>query len=130
MLVDDEEEVCMVLKWGLQQRGFDVDAFSDPLTALHNFRSHLYDLVLIDVRMPDIDGFELYCRIKDIQHDVKACLMTAGMDSSKEFITKHLPDNNKRVCVARKPVRIEELVLLLDSEIDSGNVATENVNRL
>jgi two-component SAPR family response regulator len=99
-----------------------VDAFSSPVTALQNFRAHFYDLVLIDVKMPEINGFEFYGHIKDIQHDVKACFMTAGMDSSEEFITKHLLGNNKRVCVARKPIRIEELVLLLNSEMDSRNV--------
>jgi DNA-binding response OmpR family regulator len=122
MVVDDEEDVCTVMKWSLQQAGFDVDAFSQPVTALEHFRPYRYDLVLIDVKMPDMDGFEFYCRIKDIQHDVKACFMTAALDSNEEFITKHLPGNNKRVCVARKPIRIQELVLLLSAEMDSAYI--------
>ena len=119
MIVDDEEDVCTVMKWSLQQAGFDVDAFSQPTTALEHFRPYRYDLILIDVKMPDMDGFEFYRRIKDIQHDVKACFMTAALDSNEEFITKHLPGNDKRICVARKPIRIQELVLLLNAEMDS-----------
>ena len=120
MVVDDEEDVCIVMKWSLQQAGFDVDAFSQPITALEHFRPYRYDLVLIDVKMPDMDGFEFYGRIKDIQHDVKACFMTAALDLNEEFITKHFPGDDKRVCVARKPIRIQELVLLLNAEMDSA----------
>jgi CheY-like chemotaxis protein len=63
--------------------------------------------------MPGMDGFQFYQRIKDIQYDVKACFMTAAIDSSKEFITKRLSGDNRRVCVARKPIAVKELLLLL-----------------
>ena len=58
--------------------------------------------------MPEMDGLEFYDRIKDMQHDVKACFMIAGSNSGEDFITKRLPGNNKRVCVARKPIRLQE----------------------
>ncbi len=122
LLVDDEEDTCTVMKWGLQQRGYDVDAFSDPLLALQNFRPYKYDLVLIDVRMPVMDGLEFYRNIKEIQHDVKVVFMTAASDSNEEFVTKRLPGDNKRVCVAIKPIRIEELVLLLTAEIEATSI--------
>ena len=121
LLVDDEEDTCTVMKWGLQQRGYDVDAFSDPLFALQNFRPYKYDLVLIDVRMPVMDGLEFYRNIKEIQHDVKVVFMTAASDSNEEFVTKRLP-GDKRVCVAIKPIRIEELVLLLTAEIEATSI--------
>ena len=122
MVVDDEEDVCTVMKWGLQQAGFDVEAFSQPITALDHFKPYKYDFVLIDIKMPDMDGFRFYGRIKDIQYDVKVCFMTAALDSDEEFITKHLPGNNKRVCVAKKPIRIQELVLLLSAQMDNAYI--------
>jgi DNA-binding response OmpR family regulator len=117
MVVDDEEDVCMVLKWGLQKAGLDVDAFTHPRTALQYFKPYRYDLVLIDLKMPDMDGLQFYQHIKDIQYDVKACFMTAA-NSNKEFVTKRLPGNNKKVCVAGKPIRIEELMLLIGDKLD------------
>ena len=71
--------------------------------------------------MPEMDGLEFYDRIKDMQHDVKACFMIAGSNSGEDFITKRLPGNNKRVCVAIKPIRLQELILLLNVELEGSN---------
>jgi two-component system, OmpR family, response regulator ChvI len=60
MVVDDEPDVTFTLQTGLEDGGFDVDAFIDPEVVLSSFKPGLYDLVLIDIMMPEMDGFALY----------------------------------------------------------------------
>lgn len=130
MVVDDEEDVCMVLKWGLQKAGLDVDAFTHPRAALQYFKPYKYDLVLIDLKMPDMNGLQFYQHVRGIQYDVKACFMTAAMDSTNEFITKRLPgDSSKRVCIAKKPIAIEELLLLLSDTDKKINAYKKDSHR-
>ena len=64
MLVDDEQDITLTFTNGLKQNGFEVDAFNDPEHALTNFKPGYYDLLLLDVRMPKIDGFELYRKLR------------------------------------------------------------------
>ena len=65
LLVDDEYDVNLVTKVVLNENGFKVDSFTDASEALENFRTGIYDLVIIDVKMPVIDGFSLYEKIKN-----------------------------------------------------------------
>ncbi|HEX5976881.1 MAG TPA: response regulator [Nitrososphaeraceae archaeon] len=60
LIVDDEPDIAQVLKMGLEQNGFAVDAYNNPLDATSNFKADLYDLLLIDIKMPKMNGFELY----------------------------------------------------------------------
>jgi two-component system, OmpR family, response regulator ChvI len=69
LLVDDEPDIIGILKVGLEDNGFKVDAFTDPELALSNFKSGVYDLLLLDVRMPKLNGFELYEQIKKIDNN-------------------------------------------------------------
>jgi two-component system, OmpR family, response regulator ChvI len=62
LVVDDEPDINLTFKTGLEAKGFIVDAFSDPVLALSDFKPGVYDLLLPDVRMPQIIGFELYER--------------------------------------------------------------------
>lgn len=78
MVVDDEPDINLALKLFLEQSGFKVDTFTDPLFALQNFRKGLYDLLILDIKMPKMHGFELYREIKKIDNKVKACFLTAG----------------------------------------------------
>lgn len=64
LIVDNEEDVCSALKMVLQQNGFKVDYFAEPILALDNFKAGTYDLLLLDIKMPDMDGFQLYQEIK------------------------------------------------------------------
>ena len=66
LLVDDEADVIEILKVGLEDNGFKVDAFTDPELALSSFKAGTYDLLLLDVRMPKMNGFELYEQIKKL----------------------------------------------------------------
>jgi CheY-like chemotaxis protein len=60
LLVDDEYDVILVTKVVLEKNGFKVDSFTDASEALENFTTGLYDLVILDVKMPEMDGFYLY----------------------------------------------------------------------
>ena len=67
MAVDDEADITFTLKKELEQSGFSLDVFNDPITALSNFKPEYYDLILLDVKMPEMNGFELYQEIKKRQ---------------------------------------------------------------
>jgi DNA-binding response OmpR family regulator len=116
MIVDDEEDITSVLRKGLERHGFRVDAFTDPLDALSSFKKDLYDLLLLDIRMPKMDGFELYKNMEKIDGRVKVCFMTAFevyYDALKELF----PDLYSSLCFVRKPFAIEEFAKRLDNEI-------------
>ena len=93
LLVDDESDVCFVLGKVLSENGFVVDSFENPTLALEKFTVHSYDLVL-DIKMPDLNGFALYREIKGFSKKVKVCFVTAGSLPSKCFIRKPI-DNEE-----------------------------------
>jgi DNA-binding response OmpR family regulator len=64
LLVDDDVDITTSLKIGLEDNGFVVDTFNDPLLALSNFKPAIYDFLLFDIRMPQLGGFDLYDKIK------------------------------------------------------------------
>ena len=61
----------------LEMNGFEIDSYNDPLLALSNFKPDLYGLALLDIRMPKMNGFELYKKIKDIDNIIQVCFITA-----------------------------------------------------
>jgi DNA-binding response OmpR family regulator len=71
LIVDDEPDVCEILKRVLEKNGFGASTFSDPLSALENFRPRSYDLLLLDIKMPEMDGLRLYQEMKNIDSSVK-----------------------------------------------------------
>ena len=112
LIVDDEPDVNLTLKMVLEENGFKVDSFTDPLLALENFKgeSGLYDMLILDIKMPDMNGFELYREIKKIDNKVKICFLTAGeMDYNqfgKELFTSALDED----CFIQKPIQNETLI--------------------
>jgi two-component system response regulator ChvI len=60
LVVDDESDLTKVSKLALEYHGFKVDSFNDPQEALTKYKPGLYDLVILDIKMPNMDGFELY----------------------------------------------------------------------
>ena len=64
MIVDNEPDIASYLKLSLEDNGFEVHSFNDPILALDNFRKRSYDLLILDIKMPKMNGFELYTKIK------------------------------------------------------------------
>ena len=78
LIVDDEPDVNLALRIVLEDNSFIVDSFNEPLRALENFKANLYDLIILDIKMPKKDGFEVYKEILKIDNRVKVCFLTAG----------------------------------------------------
>jgi DNA-binding response OmpR family regulator len=78
MVVDDEPDITMSFEPTLQNAGFIVHTYQDPLIALSKFKPSYYDLVILDIKMPKMSGFELYAEIQKIDNKLKVCFITAG----------------------------------------------------
>jgi len=114
LVVDDEPDINLTFKTGLEANGFIVDAFSDPVLALSNFKHGVYDLLLLDVRMPQINGFELYEKFRKIDSNVKACFITAH-DVYYQSLREIFPASKEMLLsgakgVLRKPISIDDLI--------------------
>ena len=109
LIVDDEPDVISVFKIVLEMNGFEVDTYNDPFSALDNFKQNAYGLVILDIRMPHINGFELYNKIRTVDDKVNVCFMTAFDDYRQEF-KKSFPMLDEIKCFIRKPKAIEDLV--------------------
>ncbi|MGB6592961.1 MAG: response regulator [Candidatus Nitrosopolaris sp.] len=107
-VVDDEPDVCFVLEKVLSENGYVVDSYEDPLLALEKFKAHYYSLVILDIRMHELNGFSLYREIKRLDKKVKVCFPTAGemYYSVYSDIFSSLPPNR----FIRKPIDNEELL--------------------
>src|SRR5215469_16003220 len=103
LLVDDEYDVNFAVKLILEQNGFKVDSFTDASEALQNFRTGRYELVILDVKLPTMDGFSLYEKIKKIDDKVIICFLTAADNAYYKISKKHYPSVNEN-CVIHKPV--------------------------
>lgn len=109
LIVDDEPDIISVFKMVLEMNDFEVDTYNDPLSALANFKQNAYGLVILDIRMPHINGFELYNKIRTVDDKVNVCFMTAFDDYRQEF-KKSFPMLDEIKCFIRKPKAIEDLV--------------------
>jgi CheY-like chemotaxis protein len=78
LIVDDEPDITFTIKSILEENGFKVDSFTDPISALDNYQINFYDLVILDIKMPKMDGFELYIKIMEQDPKVKICFLTAS----------------------------------------------------
>lgn len=115
MAVDDELDITFMLKLILGQCGFSVDVFNDSQTALTNFKAGYYDLILLDVKMPEMNGFELYEEIDKVDKTVKVCFFTA-YEASYYTLRKQFP-NLRSECLITKPISFLDLIKRLDKEL-------------
>ena len=111
LLVDDEKGITEILKTGLEGKGFHVNAYNDPADALANFKSGKYDIVITDIQMPKMNGFELYRAIRKIDEKVDICFFTAFDVYNDEF-EKLFPQVRVKGFL-KKPVTIAQIVARL-----------------
>jgi DNA-binding response OmpR family regulator len=114
LLVDDEPDHSLTLKMILEENGFKVDSFTDPLLALQNFKEQdsMYDLLILDIKMPEMNGFELYRQIKKIDDKVKVCFLTAS--EMYYGVYTDIVNSLDAEYFIRKPIDNEELVKRLN----------------
>jgi two-component system response regulator ChvI len=122
LIVDDEPDINLAVKIVLEENGFQVNTFTDPFLALENFREKagMYDLLIFDIKMPDMNGFELYKQIKKIDDKVKVCFLTAGEMDYKQF-RKELFSAVDENCYIQKPIETETLIKRLNRIIASSD---------
>ena len=108
LLVDDESDVCFVLEKVLGENGFVVDSYENPTLALEKFKAYSYDLAILDIKMPDLNGFALYREIKRLDKKIKVCFLTAGEMYSGPY--SDIFCSVSWNCFIRKPIENEELM--------------------
>ena len=118
LLVDDERDITIAFRMGLESNGFIVDTFNDPQEALSNFKAGLYDLLLIDIKMPKMNGFELCQEIERIDNRVKVCFITA-YEVYYNSLRELFPTANVD-CFIKKPITTDELVERIRTELGAS----------
>jgi len=111
LIVDDEPDVLLTYRSFLEDAGYNVDAFSDPQESLKKFAEHttsFYDLVILDIRMPGVNGLQLYSRMKAIDPDVKIIFLSA-LDAAEELLSI-LPGIKNKDTFIRKPVDLKMFI--------------------
>jgi two-component SAPR family response regulator len=102
LVVDDEYDSTLLLKILLERNGFIVDSFDDPILAMENFQSNLFSLIILNIKMPKLNGFQLYREIREIDKKVKVCFMTDG--EMYYGVYTDIFNNLDESCFIRKPI--------------------------
>jgi CheY-like chemotaxis protein len=147
LIVDDEPDITFTLRIVLEENGFkEVDVYNEPLLALQNFKSRVYSLLITDVAMPRMNGFELYKQIKKIDDRIKVIFMTAyfNYEALKELFPVDVLDisddkdktatlqggrkgDEERIHFIRKPVEINEFIQKVTKELQQEILDVEKI---
>ena len=95
------------MKAGLNRHGFEVETFVDSKLALQNFKAGVYDLLLLDVLMKGIDGFELSDKMRKIDKNIQICFISASNTFYEKY--KRLYPEIQNECFIQKPIRIKDI---------------------
>lgn len=107
LIVDDEEDILVPIKMTLEDTGFQVDTFTNPFLALSNFKASYYDLAILDIKMPDMNGFELFDKIKKIDDRIKVIFFTATDTPSPGKDYQNVMDKKQFII---KPISLDDLI--------------------
>ena len=123
LVVDDEKDITSIFYTILKETGFEVFFFNDPLLALEHFKPRYYDLVILDIRMPGMNGFELYLQIKKKDTNVKVCFLTAISEfmEYEQYKKEVYPKLGERHFIA-KPVSNHELIRRVNEILTTNNI--------
>jgi len=115
LIVDDEPDITESFGLALEDSGFEVDKYNDPAVALASFKPNFYGLLILDVKMPKIDGFELYDKIKKIDKKAKVFFISA-FDIDHSEMSKKYP-GLKTENILPKPIQIPELIKRVEEQL-------------
>ena len=113
LVVDDEPDICMVYQIILEDAGYECISYTDSVKALQEFKPYFYDLILLDIKMPVLDGFELCKKMKEIDKVVHIIFITASEAYYEKFRSQHFPELGK-INYIQKPIGNEELVQIVN----------------
>ena len=126
LILDDDPDIVLTFKEGLEAENskkiqndnvfFEVFAYDDPIVALSKFKPNFYDLLLIDINMPKMNGIDLSIKILELDNNVKICFITAG-DANIEVLRELYPTRSIG-CYIKKPVTIDQLVSRIKAELE------------
>jgi DNA-binding response OmpR family regulator len=119
LVVDDEPDLTFGCSMTLEMEGFEVDTFNDPLLALSNFKPNTYNLVLLDVKMPKMDGFTLYNEIKKRDAKANVCFLTASELYYEQFRKEEFANLNKDLFI-QKPIENQELIKRINNILNKN----------
>jgi DNA-binding response OmpR family regulator len=118
LIVDDEYDITFVFKIILEERGFATDIYNDPIVALSNYKSSYYDLVMVDLRLPGMTGFELYNQIRMIDKKTKVCFLTSSEQFHQQYRSIEFQDFNPDLFI-QKPIENDVLISRINSIIET-----------
>jgi DNA-binding response OmpR family regulator len=126
MLVDDEPDINAAMSVVLKRGGYDVDTFENPCIALEKLKPGFYGLIILDVKMPQMDGFELYREIKKVDKKAKICFLTASELYYENFRKEKFTSLDKELFII-KPISNAELLKKIDFMISRGREKNEPI---
>jgi DNA-binding response OmpR family regulator len=124
LLVDNEPDLTYAIGTVLRDNGFEVDSFNDPVLVSETYKSNYYDLVILDIKMPKIDGFELYDRIREKDQNTKICFLTASelfyesLRQARNLLGEVLGEEY----FIQKPAKTDQLIRRITDLINSPQV--------
>jgi two-component system response regulator ChvI len=111
IIIDDDKDITNLFSIFLEYNGYSVDSYTNPLEAFHNFRKNSHDLIILDLKMPKMNGMTLYHKMKEIDDNVIICLTTADINYIED-LRKDIIDIDK--IVLYKPVLLKDLKNKID----------------
>ena len=127
LIIDDDKDITNLFAIFLEYNGYIVDAYTNPSKAINNFKKNSHDLIILDLKMPMMDGMTLYHKIKEIDNNVIICFTTADInyieDLEKEIINIDKIVLYKPVLLKDLKNKIDSLLLLSQQEVNGNKPA-------
>ena len=118
LFVDDEPDLTSLFKKALESAGFSINVFNNSADALKDFKPHFYDLIMLDIVMPKMDGFDLYKELRKVDPDVKVCFLTASEMYREDLREGEYRTLSKDLFI-QKPLSIKDLIKDIHRRIGS-----------
>jgi CheY-like chemotaxis protein len=120
LIVDDEPDICMTFQIVLEDAGYECKSYTDSVKALQEFRPNYYDLILLDIQMRMLNGFELCKKIRELDNTPHVIFITASeeyYEKSRSQDYRELVNNNDNISYIQTPIGNKELVQIVNMTI-------------